>query len=102
MVPVITVHGGLAPLECMSLLDTPATIGCPIYVAGVSEKMKIAIAQSLENTGRNAGATGTERGVSNRGQQYHGFKLSILVMLLKTNVDGLFLGLQALPDGMGK
>src|SRR5580700_8844487 len=29
MVPVITVHGGLAPLECISLLDTPARIGCP-------------------------------------------------------------------------
>jgi hypothetical protein len=29
MVPVITVHGGLAPLECISLLDTPAKIGCP-------------------------------------------------------------------------
>src|SRR5580658_3238077 len=29
MVPVITVHEGLAPLECISLLDTPARIGCP-------------------------------------------------------------------------
>jgi len=28
MVPVITVHEGLAPLECISLLDTPAKIGC--------------------------------------------------------------------------
>ena len=29
MVPVITVHRGLAPLECTSLLDTPGEIACP-------------------------------------------------------------------------
>jgi hypothetical protein len=31
------------------------------------QKMKIAIAQPLKNTGKNACATGAERGVSNRG-----------------------------------
>jgi len=31
--------------------------------------MKIAIAQPLKNTGRNACATGAERGVSNRGHK---------------------------------
>src|ERR1700732_4767653 len=29
MVPVITVHGGLTPLECTSLLDTPGENACP-------------------------------------------------------------------------
>src|ERR1035438_2414940 len=29
MVPVITVHRGLAPLECTSLLDTPGPEACP-------------------------------------------------------------------------
>src|ERR1700680_4472901 len=37
MVPVITVHGGLAPLECISLLDTPAKIGCPTLEASTFE-----------------------------------------------------------------
>jgi hypothetical protein len=29
MVPVITVHRGLTPLECTSLLDTPGETACP-------------------------------------------------------------------------
>src|SRR5271155_5740194 len=29
MVPVITVHRGLAPPECTSLLDTPGETACP-------------------------------------------------------------------------
>src|SRR3954468_19827427 len=32
MVPVITVHGGLAPLECTSLLDTPGESACPTTI----------------------------------------------------------------------
>src|ERR1700694_5679094 len=52
MVPVITVHGGLAPLECISLLDTPARIGCPtserncddVVLAGAAQHPDVQIA----------------------------------------------------------
>src|SRR5437867_7099018 len=33
MVPVITVHRGLPPPECTSLLDTPGETACPTYFA---------------------------------------------------------------------
>src|SRR5207245_150743 len=34
MVPVITVHRGLPPPECTSLLDTPGETACPTLLAG--------------------------------------------------------------------
>jgi hypothetical protein len=38
MVPVITVHRGLTPLECTSLLDTPGGTACPTKKTSHAEK----------------------------------------------------------------
>src|SRR5438876_233856 len=41
MVPVITVHRGLPPPECTSLLDTPGETACPTHFANPCTARKV-------------------------------------------------------------
>jgi hypothetical protein len=54
MVPVITVHRGLAPAECISLLDTPGESACPHRWREPSRNVETpATGQEASYSGRN-------------------------------------------------